>query len=95
MALLDDIIEAATDDKTPIGNLLRKCLVLEQQVKNEKFKAWLDNELDGYDRDHQSDFPSYRVFNCVNKGFLIGITFRMNDQPLSLHVMEEKDGRAG
>ena len=91
MALLDDIIEAATDDKVPIGTLLRKCLVLEQQVKNEKFKAWLDNELDGYDRDHESDFPSYRVFNCINKGFLIGISVRMDDQPLSLHVMEEKD----
>ena len=91
MALLDDIIEAATDDKAPVGTLLRKCLVLEQQVKNEKFKAWLDNELDGYNRDHELDIPSYRVFNCVNKGFLIGIAVHMNDQPLSLHVMEEKD----
>jgi hypothetical protein len=26
MALLDDIIEVATDDKVPIGTLLRKCL---------------------------------------------------------------------
>ena len=41
MKLLDQIIEAASNDKEPIGNLLRKCLVLEQQVKNEKFKAWL------------------------------------------------------
>jgi hypothetical protein len=91
MALLDDIIEAATDDKALIGTLLRKCLVLEQQVKNEKFKAWLDSELDGYDRDREAEFPSYRVFTCVNKGFLIGLAVRMDEQPLSLHVMEERD----
>jgi AbiTii len=40
--LLDEIINAAVDNKVPIGTLLRKCLVLEQQVKNEKFRAWLD-----------------------------------------------------
>jgi hypothetical protein len=39
--------------------------VLEQQVKNEKFKACLDHELDGYD--HDEDMPTYRVFNCINK----------------------------
>ena len=29
MKLLEDIIDLAVDDKAPIGNLLRKCLVLE------------------------------------------------------------------
>ena len=50
MRLLDEIIDAAVDEKVPIGTLLRKCLVLEQQVKNEKFRVWLDRELDGYDQ---------------------------------------------
>jgi hypothetical protein len=89
MALLDDIIEAAVDDKVPIGNLLRRCLLLEQQVKNEKFKSWLDSELDGYDIN--GELPSYRTFNCVNKGYFVGIGMQMKDQPLSLHVMEERD----
>jgi hypothetical protein len=89
MTLLDEIIEAAVDEKVPIGTLLRKCLVLEQQVKNEKFRAWLDRELDGYDQ--QNELPPYRVFNCVNKGLLIGPTARINDQPIPTHIMEEKD----
>jgi hypothetical protein len=50
MRLLDEIIDAAADEKVPIGTLLRKCLVLQQQVKNEKFRAWLDRELDGYNQ---------------------------------------------
>lgn len=91
MALLDEIIEAATDDKIPIGTLLRKCLVLERQLKNEKFKAWLDHELDGYNRNHESDFPEYRVFNCVNKGDFYGMTVKMAGQPISLHIMDERD----
>lgn len=91
MSLLDEIIEAATDDKVPIGTLLRKCLVLERQLKNEKFKAWLDQELDGYNQDNPDDFPDYRVFNCVNKGDFYGMTVKMTGQPISLHVMTEKD----
>src|ERR1019366_10131895 len=91
MALLDDIIEAATDNETPIGTLLRKCLVLESQIKNEKFRAWLNVELDGYDRDKETEFPDYRVFNCVNKGDFYGMTVKMSGQPISLHVMDERD----
>jgi len=39
MALLDDIIETATDDKVPIGTLLRKCLVLEQSNPAKNFAS--------------------------------------------------------
>jgi hypothetical protein len=91
MKLLDEIIEMATDNKEPIGSLLRKCLVLERQLKNDKFRAWLNLELDGYDRDTEDEFPDYRVFNCVNKGDFLGMTVRLSDQPISLHVMDERD----
>ena len=46
--LLDDIIELATDDKQPITVLLRKCLILASQLKNERLKAWANKELNGY-----------------------------------------------
>jgi hypothetical protein len=88
--LLDDIIEAATDDKIPIGTLLRKCLVLEQSFKNEKFRAWLNNELDGYDK--TDDLPTYRSFNAVSYGHFIGSHGRqLHDQPLALHILEKVD----
>lgn len=90
MKLLDDIIELASDSQEPIGNLLRKCLVLERQLKNEKFRAWLDLELDGYGSGNE-DLPSYRIFNCVNKGDFYGMTVKMMAQPISLHVMSERD----
>jgi len=38
MVLLDEIIEAAIDEKVPIGTLNGLCS--KQQVKNEKFRAW-------------------------------------------------------
>src|ERR1700761_2704295 len=90
MKLLDDIIELASDNKEPIGNLLRRCLVLERQLKNEKFKAWIDLELDGYGPGNE-DLPSYRIFNCVNKGDFYGMTVKMTGQPISLHVMNDHD----
>jgi hypothetical protein len=90
MSLLDDIIEAATDDKVPIGTLLRKCLVLEQQVKNEKFKAWVNHELNGYD--NAEELPSYRSFHAVSYGHFLGMMGRqLTNQPLSLHILDERD----
>ncbi len=90
MALIDDIIDAATDDKVPIGTLLRKCLVLEQQVKNEKFKIWLNQELNGYEK--VEDLPSYRTFRSVSYGLFLGIAGRqLTNQPLSLHVLNDQD----
>jgi hypothetical protein len=87
---LDEIIEAASNDKEPIGNLLRKCLILERQVKNEKFKAWINKELDGYDS--KEDLPSYRSFVCINRGHFLGIAGRsLSDQPLSFHILDPKD----
>jgi hypothetical protein len=89
MKLLDEIIEGAVSDTQPIGTVLRKCLVLERQVKNEKFRIWLNNELDGYD--NVDDLPDYRAINSISRGFFVGIAgMQIKDQPLNLYVMEEK-----
>lgn len=90
MVLLDEIIQSATDSTVPIGTLLRKCLVLEQTFHNEKFKAWLNNELDGYEL--EDDLPTYRTFNAVSYGYFVGPRgSQIDNQPLSLHVMDEAD----
>ena len=90
MSLLDDIIKAATDDAVPIGTVLRKCLVLEQLFKNEKFKIWLNKELDGYE--FGDELPPYRDFNAISYGIFLGSYGRqLNNQPLSLGVMDQHD----
>jgi len=68
--LLDDIIELATDSKQPITTLLRKCLVLAHQLKNEKLRAWSNKELDGYDS--AEDIPDYRVLPAGATGLYVG-----------------------
>jgi AbiTii len=88
MKLLDEIIEGAVSDTQPIGTVLRKCLVLEQQVKNEKFRTWLNNELDGYD-DH-GELPDYRCINSISRGLFVGVAGQINNQPLNIWVMENE-----
>jgi hypothetical protein len=91
MRLLDDIIDAATNDDVPVGTLLRKCLVLERLLRNEKFKAWLDLELDGYDNVGRDELPDYRVFNCINRGDFLGSRIQASAQPISLHMLTEQE----
>jgi hypothetical protein len=71
MALLDEVIDTAVDDKVSIATLLRKCLVLEQQFHNEKFRIWLDRELDGYEP--SDELPSYRKFRAISYGLFLGM----------------------
>jgi hypothetical protein len=87
--LLQEIIDQAVDEKAPIGTLLRRCLVFEQKIKNEKFRQWLDWELDGYSKNE--DLPNYRKFRCVNKGIFLGMTARLADQPIPMHILSEAD----
>jgi hypothetical protein len=86
MQLLDDIIQNAVDDKTTLSVLLRKCLLLAHQLKNEKLKAWAESELNGYQ--DFSVLPPYRVIRTVARGAFVGPFGNvLNDQPLAASAL--------
>lgn len=70
MALLQEIQEAAVDDKVPISTLLRKCAVLAARLDNAEMQAWVSRELNGYDS--IDDVPDYRVIGAAAIGSLAG-----------------------
>jgi hypothetical protein len=88
--LLDDIIELATDDKQPITVLLRKCLILASQIKNERLKVWANKELNGYG-DNDADLPDYRITPAQAVGFFNGPWgAQWNNVPIPPAVLEDK-----
>lgn len=89
MNLLDELIELASNDKEPIGNVLRKCLILESEFPNEAFKAWIDRELDGYGKD--DEVPTYRLIPARSYGMFTGIASNISSQPLNIGVMKPDD----
>jgi hypothetical protein len=68
--LLDDIVKLATDDTHSITVLLRKCVVLAHQLKNDRLKMWANQELNGYDS--PEDVPEYRKMPAQAKGNFAG-----------------------
>ena len=46
--LVNEIIEMAADGKRPVADALRKCLILSFELKNDRLKAWANQELSGY-----------------------------------------------
>jgi hypothetical protein len=89
MKLLDELIELASNDKEPIGNVLRKCLILESQFPNDGSKAWIDRELDGYAK--ADDVPSYRLVSARSYGMFTGLASNIASQPLNIGVMKPED----
>jgi hypothetical protein len=61
--LLDDLITLATDNEQPLSVLLRKCLILAHELRNELLKDWVNSELNGYPAERE--LPDYRILTTV------------------------------
>lgn len=90
--LIDEIIELAADNKQSIGVLLRKCLVLAHQMRNESLKVWATKELNGYQ--DEDDLPEYRLTPAQAKGNFVGWGHsQVNGYPIPPAVLEERHKR--
>jgi hypothetical protein len=85
--LLNEIIAMATDDTKSLSSLLRKCLVLAHQIKNERLKNWANQELNGYM--DSSDLPDYRVIPADAKGQFVASFGREATLPIPSLVLEK------
>jgi len=69
-ALLDDIINLAVDGGQPLPDILRKCLLLAHELKNDQLRSWANQELNGYESG--KDLPAYRIIPAMARGNFIG-----------------------
>lgn len=87
--LLDEIIELATDASHPLTLVLRKCLILGYQLKNDRLKSWANQELNGYQS--REELPAYRVLHIGAHGNFAGPIQRMNDFAIPSFMLDESD----
>jgi hypothetical protein len=86
--MLDEIISGAIEQKTPLAETLRRCLVVAAKLKYDGLADWVRNELNGYPE--IEGLPDYRVLRVHARGLFLGIASRMNDQPLASGVLSEE-----
>ncbi|WP_089725540.1 AbiTii domain-containing protein [Candidatus Thiosymbion oneisti] len=70
MSLLSEIQASAVDAREPITALLRRCKILAARLKHAEFKAWVENELSGYNT--KESIPEYRIYVVGCKGYFAG-----------------------
>jgi hypothetical protein len=66
MALLQDIVAAATQEDCDVSSLLRKALVLSIRLRNDELKSWVSHELNGYPQ--EDSVPEYRRSDVFSYG---------------------------
>jgi hypothetical protein len=89
MKLVDEIIEMASDGSKPLTDVLRKCLVLAFELKNEKLKEWVELELNGYREG--AEIPEYRKVMLYSRGNFSGPWGAwVPNRPLPLSVIDKK-----
>jgi hypothetical protein len=88
MQLLDKIIELATDNQQPLTVLLRQCIVLAYEVKNEQLREWANDELNGYS--DREKVPEYRIFSTGVTGLFVGPGWARYEQGIPSVALEEK-----
>ena len=67
MALLQDIVAAATQEDCDVPSLLRKALVLASRLRNDELKTWVSHELNGYPDEEL--VPEFRRSDVISYGF--------------------------
>lgn len=88
-APLDDIITLAVDGSQPLPDILRKCLLLGHELKNDRLKAWANAELSGYRS--QEDLPDYRILPAPAKGNFVGpFDSQLNDHIIPPVALKEE-----
>jgi hypothetical protein len=89
MKLLDEIIDLAVDGNGQTPVLLRKCLLLARQLKNDRLRHWAEKELDGYSE--EDELPEYRRGTGMAKGLFLGpFNASISDQPLPASVLQKE-----
>lgn len=66
MGLLQQIRDAAVDDRKSLSSVLRQCLVLSSKLGHEPFRQWVHLELIGYGP--RDELPEYRRFGASSLG---------------------------
>lgn len=84
---MNDIIETIQrdilDPRVSLTTILLKAKVLAHQLKNERFKQWIKNELDGYP-DDIGDTPDYRIIETQSLATIVRGRSFVTDIPISL-----------
>lgn len=89
MTLLQEIQRDAVDPNVEISTLLRKCKILATRLKNEQFKLWVDQELNGYTS--EKILPSYRILNVQSLGDFSGMMGSgLRNAPIPSALVPEK-----
>jgi hypothetical protein len=87
--ILDDLVNDALDEKKSLAQLLRRCLVLANQLRNEQLKTWANQELEGYSS--SKGLPDYRVVPASAVGDFSGFGgSRIRDYPIPPSVLESE-----
>ena len=86
--LLDEIINLAVDNKQPITTLLRKCIVLAHQLRNERLRKWANEELNGYS--HIKNLPEYRTLPGPATGLFVGPGWARFQQGIPSLMLEKE-----
>ncbi len=88
-ALLDDLISLAIDGSQPLPDILRKCLLLGHELKNQQLKDWANQELNGYKS--EKDVPESRIIPALARGNFIGpLRAQFNHYLIPSIALEEK-----
>lgn len=69
MSIIQELQDDIVDSKTNLSSILRRAKVLAYDLKNEEFKKWVDNELNGYS--NEKEIPDYRKTLAYNFGDFI------------------------
>lgn len=90
MSLIKEIESDILNSEIKLSSILRKAMVLASDLRNEKFKKWINNELNGYQKGSE-EIPNYRRIYAPSFGHFLGsFGVQMKNIPIPTLTLQEK-----
>ena len=89
MKLIQEIIDALSDDSSQLENALLKTKILLHKIGEKSLVTWVNNELNGYY--DSSQLPEYRIISSRVMGTATdGYTTRWNNHPIPIAHLDQE-----
>ena len=85
MSLLTEIRDGAISSETRLDEVLRRCLVLAEELDSETLRIWADNELDGYKS--LDEVPDYRAIAVTPKFNAANFAWKVTGQTVPIEYL--------
>ncbi|MFD1753582.1 hypothetical protein ACFSC6_00085 [Rufibacter sediminis] len=86
--MIKQLIQDLVYDNISLSQALTRAKLIAYKIKDENFKNWINNELNGY-KNSKDVLPDYRIISCSLQGKIVDYYGRTSNIPIAAYELDK------